>query len=246
MVKHYYYKRAPGNWGDEFGPYLLQKICGIDSVHASHLDAELFSIGSNIELVPETFEGTILGAGIMFETTRKAFKDANVRLLRGKLTRERCEVEGEPLLGDPGLLAGLFAPKTEKKFRYGIIPHYIDADNPALRYWRSAPDVAVLDVTVGVQALIDQVAACESIVSSSLHGLILADALGIPCAWVELSPRVLGDGFKFRDYYSVFDENPVRYTDITEAMDDCRTRETVHVKQNVMKAVLAYREEMLG
>jgi hypothetical protein len=43
---------------------------------------------------------------------------------------------------------------------------------------------------------------CRRIISSSLHGIIFAHAFDIPAAWVKISPRVIGDGFKFFDYYS--------------------------------------------
>jgi hypothetical protein len=60
----------------------------------------------------------------------------------------------------------------------------------------------VIDVRREPEAVFRDVAACESILSSSLHGLITADSFGIPSAWIELSSKVLGDGFKFRDYFS--------------------------------------------
>ena len=47
-------------------------------------------------------------------------------------------------------------------------------------------------------------ASCECIISSSLHGLIIADSYCVPNKRVILTNRVSGDGFKFHDYYSSF------------------------------------------
>ena len=49
---------------------------------------------------------------------------------------------------------------------------------------------------------------CECIISSSLHGLIIADSFLIPNQMVHLTDKLYGDGFKFDDYYSNFDINP--------------------------------------
>jgi hypothetical protein len=46
------------------------------------------------------------------------------------------------------------------------------------------------------------------VLSSSLHGLIAADALGVPNAWIGLSDALRGGDFKFRDYYGVFGIEP--------------------------------------
>ncbi|WP_156383835.1 hypothetical protein [Methylobacterium sp. Leaf456] len=50
--------------------------------------------------------------------------------------------------------------------------------------------------------MIDAVLSCRRILSSSLHGLILAHAYGIPATWLKISDRPLGDDFKFRDYWA--------------------------------------------
>jgi len=44
------------------------------------------------------------------------------------------------------------------------------------------------------------ISACDVIVSSSLHGLIVADAYVVPSRWVAPENSIKGDGFKFRDY----------------------------------------------
>jgi len=38
------------------------------------------------------------------------------------------------------------------------------------------------------------------VISSSLHGLIIAHAYNIPAIWVRLGNRLYGDNIKFRDY----------------------------------------------
>ena len=50
--------------------------------------------------------------------------------------------------------------------------------------------------------VIDEILKCNKIVSSSLHGIVLAEAYGIPAKWEKYSDDVLGNGFKFRDYLS--------------------------------------------
>ena len=44
------------------------------------------------------------------------------------------------------------------------------------------------------------VKSCDLIVSSSLHGLICADAYGVPNEWIQLSDDLIGGNFKFRDH----------------------------------------------
>jgi pyruvyltransferase len=85
-----------------------------------------------------------------------------------------------------------------------LVPHYVDIDNPVIHALaRKHPrEIKVIDVRREPEAVFRDVGACESILSSSLHGLITADSFGIPSAWIELSSKVLGDGFKFRDYFS--------------------------------------------
>lgn len=49
---------------------------------------------------------------------------------------------------------------------------------------------------------IDQILSCEMILSSSLHGIIVADAYGVPNLWCKFTDyEAPGKGFKFKDYY---------------------------------------------
>src|SRR5690606_5814540 len=62
-----------------------------------------------------------------------------------------------------------------------------------------------LDIESPIEELVDRVCECEVIASSSLHGLIVADAYEIPRVWLKLSDNILGGEFKFLDYFSTTD-----------------------------------------
>ena len=125
--------------------------------------------------------------------------------VRGPLTRARLIEQGvdcPEVYGDPALLLPRFYnPSVAKTHKIGIIPHYIDQGSEHLERFTGDPAVLLIDVTNGYRKFVQQIKSCERIASSSLHGIILADAYGVPSTWIELSDKVDGDGFKFRDYF---------------------------------------------
>jgi len=192
---------STGNFGDWLTPYFLSKLTDVKIEWAHPRDAEMFGCGSIIETVPQDFKGILLTTGMMHETTQRPdLCHADIRGLRGPLTGERI-AGGSPYAeipyGDLGLLCRLFAPKEEKRYELGVIPHYVYGDREY--------DAHVIPITLGIEHVMREAAKCERIISSSLHGIILADALGIENQW-EYSDQVFGKGFKFRDYASALGE----------------------------------------
>lgn len=61
--------------------------------------------------------------------------------------------------------------------------------------------VRFIDVLDEPAKVIDAIACCEVVISTSLHGIIVAEAYGVPAVWAIAGDRVLGGEFKFRDYY---------------------------------------------
>lgn len=136
-------------------------------------------------------------------------------------------------VGDPGLLSSMLIDTSciEKKYDIGFIPHHIEIhgfvpkENIKSEIEGLIPDYQHLDfcvyrelknkcenaVIIDMEAnpieIIKRVAECKTIVSSALHGLILADSLNIPNAWSKASNLLIGNDYKFKDYYSVFGEN---------------------------------------
>lgn len=105
--------------------------------------------------------------------------------------------------GDPALLCPLIWPKAlnNNESKIGIIPHYIDLAEVSERL-AIHEKIDIIDLrTDKIENVINQINACDYILSSSLHGLIVSHAYGKPAKWVEFSDKVSGDGVKFEDYF---------------------------------------------
>src|SRR5690606_17293123 len=67
--------------------------------------------------------------------------------------------------------------------------------------YNNDPEILVIDLmTMDVEEVTRQILSCERTISSSLHGVIVSHAYGIPSVWVEFSNKIFGDGIKYRDY----------------------------------------------
>jgi len=185
---------STGNFGDWLTPYFLHKLTDVEIEWTRADEADMFGCGSIIEKVPEDFKGIIFTTGMMNDKSeRHDLSGAAVLGLRGPLTAERVMVSGSAVqFGDLGTLLALFNPNEKKEYEQGVIPHYVHQD-------RDYPGCHKIDVRSGVENVLREASKCERIISTSLHGVILSDALGIENRW-EPSDKVLGSGFKFRDY----------------------------------------------
>ena len=191
-MKTYWSKCAYNkNFGDQLGPYILEKYTGHKPVWTKAHESKIVVVGSIAEHLPEQYKGIVAGIGLASKTTKKDFSKANVLALRGPLTDLRVISNQIPILADPGLLASEFVEEQEKEHNVGVILHYADRSNQIPGHQ--------IKTTDPIETVIEQAAKCKQIVSSSLHGIILADSLGIPRKWVKYA-RIQGEGFKFYDY----------------------------------------------
>lgn len=136
-------------------------------------------------------------------------KPLEIFSVRGPLTREYFLKKGldcPAVYGDPALLCPLFySPVMKKKYKIGIILHHNDCieKNYKILSEYSKEDVCLisLDSYDNWKNFIDAVCSCDFILSSSLHGVIIADAYSVPNIWCEFTYHVEDNGLKFRDYY---------------------------------------------
>lgn len=221
------------NFGDSLNDDLM-RCFNVDYVTTKIGDANCVCIGSILDELLLTEARTlrygtpinVFGTGFMMwrEDEHEAFnRQVNIFALRGKLSQERCRnILGEKLhdvvLGDPGLLVRRMFPdiKRDCKYDVGIICHFKDRTS-SLPNWIDLRrySFVFIDVYLPTREFVSMVAQCGFILSSALHGLICADSFGIPNKWMLVSGKVEGRGYKFMDYYSVFDfKEPVQPVDV--------------------------------
>lgn len=198
MVNVYYFK---WNNQDNVGDLLSQVTVDLVKERLKLKDTKkektvrMFAIGSVIHAAKSDM--VIWGSGIRNSETQPPPVNFDIRAVRGPLTRKRMMENGfdcSEIYGDPALLMPLFYnPAIEKKFDYTIIPHYYKEDEIPLKY----KEKVMSTFTSDWKGFIDRIIASEYIISSSLHGLILADVYGVPAILYDLE----NDVFKYEDYF---------------------------------------------
>lgn len=194
------------NWGDLLTPKLIEKFTKHKVALSKPTDAELIGVGSILHDVPKNFSGKIWSTGLMFKESGVDISQAEIISVRGPLTRARCVGDfRDTKCFDAGLVIDQYSNKkgSTGKYPLGILLHDADRFNiDVMHLGERHPEIFVTNMCVGFDELVEQAAQCSHIISSSLHGCVLADSLGIPNGWVELSANVAGNGFKFYDYYA--------------------------------------------
>lgn len=207
------------NVGDVMSPWLIKKITGSDPIFAPR-DSYYRKYICTGSILNWADRNTIVwGAGLA--NRNDVVNPCDIKAVRGPLTRERvkfCLGRTVDVLGDPALLAPRFyQPPLEKKYKLGIIPHYVDQCVLYTHSLANHPEVKIINVFDSVERVIDGICSCEKVISSSLHGLILSHAYNRPAMWFEASNQVLGDGMKFHDYLlsvNIFPYEPLKFYQI--------------------------------
>ncbi|MDF1854283.1 polysaccharide pyruvyl transferase family protein [Pseudooceanicola sp.] len=204
-----FYAHGIENLGDSMVPWLIQNAAHADLPYSNPLAASgphLLTIGSILQYA--TSDCYIWGSGFIQSDSKPKGRPKQVAAVRGPLSQERCQalgIEAPLVFGDPALLTSRFIVKKHAPIagRIGLVPHFVDWDtlnNPELGLQQSYHFIDIR--TSDIENFADEITKCEYVVSTSLHGVILSEAFGVPAVWCEVSDNVVGKGFKFHDYFS--------------------------------------------
>lgn len=192
--------RRPNNFGDVLGPLIVARLAQGEPRRAGGGDARrLLAVGSILHMA---HDGDVAwGTGKNGKTSDEAHRwtSIDVRATRGPLTREWLlgrGIDAPAVYGDPALLVPTIFPEftasvVPRRRGVTVVPNLHDV--PA---WRDVE--GFLDPTTKVWKCVRAIAESSHVVASSLHGIILAEAFGVPASLVAPGAE---DMFKYRDYY---------------------------------------------
>ncbi len=186
--------KAEPNFGDAINPLIVGYMSGRKVEHAGPRNADMFAIGSMLQVVKrshkEPREGEkicVWGTGLIRPVFGHNFlENVELALLRGPITAALVK-RHERRFGDPGLLIDEALPfDGARQDRIGIVPHYtLMEDEELLAFVASDPAYLLIDPRGDASEVCHRIAACAHVFASSLHGLIVADAYGVPNTWID-------------------------------------------------------------
>lgn len=189
------------NFGDLLTPWLLEKISG-KPVILSQEGEHIVAIGSILGYCKKN--SLVWGAGSFGTETKSQISiDASYFAVRGPLTRNMIRIHGgkcPDIFGDPALLLPDYYWPTgvAKDFELGVVIRH--SEEKLLKSINVPGALIIYLGTDRVTETIDNILRCKRIATTSLHGLIVADAYGIPNCWIE-STSPYGLEHKFHDYF---------------------------------------------
>ena len=166
---------------------------------------------------------------------------AKICAVRGPKTRSLIQKQGfdcPDVYGDPAvLLPKIYTPKPKKKVTVGVIFHIYQNINFITTLKKSGLSVIpiVRDGYREIEDFIDEVTSCDVIFSATLHGLITAQAYGIPAQWIRIPEQPIHDEdqHKFIDYFLGANQDiqtPLEFSNAEEFIDRIRTFEPTPIR----------------
>ena len=189
--------RPVNNFGDLLGPNIVAQLRrALGCTGAAVADARLLTVGSVLHFAHDG--DTIWGSGVngKVDPASHRFSALDVRALRGPRTHDFLKARGiathDVPYGDPGLLLGIVRPDLlQERVRHPVT--IIQNLNDSRLRARGG-----LSPRRPLETCLRRIARSRLVVGSSLHAIIIAEALGIPARLVRSQAE---PEFKYADYY---------------------------------------------
>ncbi|MBJ7448978.1 MAG: polysaccharide pyruvyl transferase family protein [Parachlamydiales bacterium] len=204
-----YFWREPRllNFGDHLSHKVLERILNtpvrLYKSFSPYKEKKILAVGSILSFAAtnDVIWGTGLNGKLMSKKDY-AFTKLDVRAVRGPLTRrflmEQFQIYCPEIYGDPVLLMPYLFPEFKRakkpKYDYIIVPHYKE-----LKYFPKDIFENVVYPTEPWYEVVLKILDSKFVIASSLHGLIVAEAYGIPARMLRITECEYMT--KYVDYY---------------------------------------------
>ncbi len=186
------------NFGDHLSVVLVERIVGKPVQKATIEEHKILGMGSILHFARDG--DVVWGSGLNGKhpwPKDYAFRSLDIRSVRGPLTRfvlRSFGVEAPAIYGEPGLLFAQFFPEFQRNpiRDYVIVIHSSEE--------RRVPrQDNIIFSTDPWPEVVQKIIESKFVISSSLHGLVIAESFGIPARLL----RITQDEplFKYADYY---------------------------------------------
>lgn len=194
------------NLGDTLSPVVVNHMLDLKGIKPEtrvNGKKHLYAVGS--VLTAGIQDATVWGSGILNASLlyRLEKRKLDIRAVRGPITRAMLLDYGydvPEIYGDPAILMPeVYTPsQIVKKSKFGLITHKDYDNSKAMERLESDSDILGLNIcTDDYKGFLDNLCSVETVISSSLHGIILAESYGIKA--ILLKPQI--DIVKYYDYY---------------------------------------------
>lgn len=212
------------NIGDSLTPIIVEWLLrkkNIDPDKTTDSTKHLIGVGSILNF--GLFDATVWGSGVLSSEVYKNLRSKrkicgrklDIRAVRGPLSRKTLLLAGymncPKVYGDPAILMPyIYNSNSKKKYNVSVILHhetnlaYDNEDNIGKKMFDESTvtqyGIHFIDPkTLDYRFFIDEIVASNLVISSSLHGIILAESYGVPAVFLNWKMEKQND--KFVDWY---------------------------------------------
>jgi hypothetical protein len=202
-MKMYFYRGALPNFGDELNTWLLPKV--FPNLFDEENEKMFLGIGSILfNDHPKDYLKVVFGSGYGGYTDIPKFDDSwRVYCVRGPRTARLCNFEPQKVAGDAAILIAKYRDPTKKREGCAFMPHWESLEKGN---WAAACELSgirLIDPTKPVDDVLEDISRSEMIITESLHGAIVADAMRVP--WVAALPLHVSHRMKWFDWAEALD-----------------------------------------
>lgn len=195
----YWWQSRQPNFGDYLSKVIVERMLGRPVTYRSLNSKERLLLAAGSILHYARDGDVIWGSGFRENPVEEnRFHKIDVRAVRGPITRNyliQMGVDCPKVYGDPAVLMSYLFPEFKKQqpiYDYIIIPNIGEKDCFILYKNVVLP-------TEPWAEIIDKILKSRLVISSSLHGLIVAESFGVPARLLKMT--WLEKLIKYEDYY---------------------------------------------